>query len=106
MHRAKAVLYTPSGEHFGIVPVEAMYMKCCVIAVNSGGPKESIVDGETGFLVEPDPSSFADKMALLANNEVNVEEMGEAGRQRVLDIFSMEKFAARLETIVQSAFHE
>lgn len=34
-----AVLYTPEREHFGIVPVEAMYNEAPVIACNSGGPK-------------------------------------------------------------------
>uniref|UniRef100_H2ZJI0 Alpha-1,3/1,6-mannosyltransferase ALG2 n=1 Tax=Ciona savignyi TaxID=51511 RepID=H2ZJI0_CIOSA len=57
-----AVLYTPSNEHFGIVPVEAMYMKKPVIGVNSGGPKETILDGITGFLCKGDAESFADAM--------------------------------------------
>lgn len=29
-----------------------MYMKTPVIAINSGGPKESIINGETGYLLE------------------------------------------------------
>ena len=36
------LLYTPSNEHFGIVPCEAMYSRLPVIAVNNGGPTESI----------------------------------------------------------------
>lgn len=36
-----AVLYTPEREHFGIVPVEAMYNCVPIIACNSGGPKVS-----------------------------------------------------------------
>eukprot|EP01046_Picozoa_sp_COSAG06_P049650 COSAG06_NODE_7689_length_2412_cov_1.330739_1_plen_206_part_10 len=42
LERATCLMYTPDREHFGIVPVEAMYAKCPVIAVNSGGPLESI----------------------------------------------------------------
>lgn len=34
--RASCVLYTPSNEHFGIVPVEAMCCGAPVVAVNSG----------------------------------------------------------------------
>jgi alpha-1,3/alpha-1,6-mannosyltransferase len=45
------LLYTPANEHFGIVPIEAMHLGCVVIACNSGGPLESIEDGETGFLL-------------------------------------------------------
>jgi alpha-1,3/alpha-1,6-mannosyltransferase len=36
---AACVLYTPTNEHFGIVPCEAMYCNVPVIADNSGGPK-------------------------------------------------------------------
>jgi alpha-1,3/alpha-1,6-mannosyltransferase len=28
LRRARCLLYTPSREHFGIVPIEAMYMEC------------------------------------------------------------------------------
>jgi len=37
-----ALIYTPTNEHFGIVPLEAMYMEKPVIACNSGGPTETI----------------------------------------------------------------
>ena len=36
------LLYTPSFEHFGIVPIEAMKYNTLVLAINNGGPKESI----------------------------------------------------------------
>lgn len=42
LQRCDALLYTPSNEHFGIVPIEAMYMKKPVIACNSGGPTETV----------------------------------------------------------------
>ena len=48
-----AVVYTPAGEHFGIVPLECMAAFRPVIAVNSGGPVESVVNGTTGFLCPP-----------------------------------------------------
>lgn len=45
-----ALIYTPSFEHFGIVPIEAMYLGRPVIAINAGGPRETVVDQKTGFL--------------------------------------------------------
>ncbi|XP_038626435.1 alpha-1,3/1,6-mannosyltransferase ALG2 isoform X2 [Tachyglossus aculeatus] len=62
LRNCTCVLYTPSNEHFGIVPLEAMYMRCPVIAVNSGGPLESVVNNVTGFLREPDPAQFSEAM--------------------------------------------
>lgn len=40
--RCHALLYTPSNEHFGITPIEAMYMRKPVIACNTGGPTETV----------------------------------------------------------------
>ncbi|KAE8271184.1 hypothetical protein A4X09_0g1150 [Tilletia walkeri] len=39
------LVYTPAGEHFGIVPLEAAACGLPVLAVNDGGPRESVVDG-------------------------------------------------------------
>ncbi|KNC47936.1 uncharacterized protein AMSG_04171 [Thecamonas trahens ATCC 50062] len=100
---AVAVLYTPSNEHFGIVPVEAMYASRPVVAVASGGPTESIVDGETGLLVAPEPAAFADAMRTLWADRALCARMGAAGRQRVRDLFSLDAFAASLEASIVSA---
>lgn len=91
-----AVLYTPSREHFGIVPVEAMYCCCPVIAVNSGGPLESVADGETGFLCEPTAEAFAKAMERLIKEPKLRRDMGEAGRRRVQDKFSLQAFSDQL----------
>nr|XP_016849956.1 PREDICTED: alpha-1,3/1,6-mannosyltransferase ALG2 [Anolis carolinensis] len=90
------VLYTPSNEHFGIVPLEAMYMKCPVIAVNSGGPLESIVNNQTGFLCEPLPTQFAEAMEKFVKDPALKRVMGAAGRTRVLEKFSSEAFTEKL----------
>jgi alpha-1,3/alpha-1,6-mannosyltransferase len=90
---ATAVLYTPQNEHFGIVPTEAMYMNAPVIACKSGGPKESVLDEKTGFLLQPDPKEWAEKMNVLATNEKLRVEMGVAGRKNSKDRFGLEAFA-------------
>ncbi|KAI1732753.1 glycosyl transferases group 1 domain-containing protein [Ditylenchus destructor] len=41
--RAKLIVYTPENEHFGIVPLEAMYIGRPVLATNTGGPLETVV---------------------------------------------------------------
>ncbi|MCG5469602.1 glycosyltransferase [Micromonospora sp. LAH09] len=47
---ARALLF-PAHEDFGIIPVEAQACGTPVIGVNSGGLLETVVDGETGFLL-------------------------------------------------------
>lgn len=46
---ARALLYPAQDEDFGMVPVEAMVYGTPVIAHYSGGPKETIKDGQTGL---------------------------------------------------------
>ncbi|KAI8867819.1 UDP-Glycosyltransferase/glycogen phosphorylase [Ramicandelaber brevisporus] len=97
MSTTEAILYTPSGEHFGIVPVEAMYNRVPVIAVNDGGPVESIVHGETGILSDPVPEAFAGHIASILSGEINRVDMGEAGRARVIELFSLDAFISNIE---------
>ncbi|CRL02260.1 CLUMA_CG015102, isoform A [Clunio marinus] len=102
LHQCKLLYYTPTNEHFGIVPLEAMYMKRPVIAVSSGGPTETIVDEQTGFLCEAEPEDFANAAARIIKNPKLGEKMGEMGRKRVEQRFSFEAFTEKLDQIVQS----
>ncbi|CAG8612120.1 4415_t:CDS:10 [Ambispora leptoticha] len=102
LSRAICLLYTPSNEHFGIVPVESMYASLPVIAVNSGGPTESILDKVTGFLCDPTPEAFSQSIAkLLSGNEFDCKVMGEQGRKRVQSLFSLTVFIDTLEDILR-----
>lgn len=67
------------------------------MAVNSGGPTESIVDGKTGFLCSQTPAAFAAAMQTLLEDPGRREEMGKAGRGRVRDRFSLDALATNLE---------
>lgn len=103
---AQAVLYTPSNEHFGIVPVEAMTYRTPVIAVNCGGPLETVANGETGFLCESTPDAFAGAILQLLGkeNQKRVAAMGRAGQARAKALFSFETFTDRLYELVERMF--
>ena len=49
---ATAVVYTPTNEHFGIVPVECMAACKPVIACASGGPLESVESGAVPYVLQ------------------------------------------------------
>mmetsp|Transcript_24357 Transcript_24357/g.59167 ORF Transcript_24357/g.59167 Transcript_24357/m.59167 type:complete len:117 (+) Transcript_24357:1-351(+) len=101
LKHAACLLYTPDREHFGIVPVEAMYAQVPVIAVNSGGPLESVDDGKTGYLRHQDPLEWAEVIKKICNDSKLRQDMGKAGRQRVKDRFSLEAFGKTLDTAVK-----
>ncbi|XP_013186230.2 alpha-1,3/1,6-mannosyltransferase ALG2 [Amyelois transitella] len=100
LYNCKALIYTPSNEHFGIVPLEAMYYSKPVIAVNSGGPTETVVNEVTGFLCEPNSKSFATAMSKLMSNPDLCVRLGEAGRKRFETKFSFDAFTEQLDGIL------
>ncbi|CAG9567920.1 unnamed protein product [Danaus chrysippus] len=100
LYNCKALIYTPSNEHFGIVPLEAMYYSKPVIAVNSGGPTETIVNEVTGFLCEPTSESFAKAMFTLMTDPELCRKLGEAGRKRFDTKFSFEAFTNQIDGIL------
>lgn len=99
LNKARLLVYTPSNEHFGIVPLEAMLACTPVLAVNSGGPLETIVEGETGWLRAPDEREWSKvmKQALFEMSDADIKIMGEQGKQRVEREFSKEKMAQSLQ---------
>jgi len=101
--RSTALLYTPTNEHFGIVPVEAMYCGLPVLAVNRGGPTESVMDGETGLLIDPTQEAFAEAMQTLVEGGPETRaRMGRAGKERVQNCFSFSSFSQQLDAVIQS----
>ena len=76
-----ATLFTAFNEDWGIVPLESMAFGKPTIAVNRGGPKESVVNEVTGFLVEPAANDFAARMAQLAGDPALCARMGESGHE-------------------------
>jgi len=100
--RARALVYTPEGEHFGIVPIEAMCSQRPVIAVDSGGPRESVQHGETGFLCNNTADEFAKAMrALLDMSAAQLRQIGRRGLERVEQKFSLRAFAEELDRLVR-----
>ena len=95
-----AVLFTSLNEDWGMVPLEAMGFGKPVIAVNRGGPRESILHGETGLLVEPDPQAFAEAMLGMSGAPDQVRRMGVRGRDHVLK-FDWSQFVTQFDTALE-----
>lgn len=72
----RATLFTAFNEDYGIVPLEGMSHGKTCIAVNRGGPRDTIQHGETGFLEEPEAEAFAARMFALADSVELSQRMG------------------------------
>jgi glycosyltransferase involved in cell wall biosynthesis len=98
--RCYALVFPSLSEPWGMVPVEAMTYGKPVLAVNRAGPTESVVDGVTGFLLEPRPEAFAERMAWLAGNPEAARRMGAAGIVRARR-YTWAAFVTRLDEYVE-----
>jgi glycosyltransferase involved in cell wall biosynthesis len=103
--RCTAFLFTPFNEDLGIIPIEAMASGKPVIAVNRGGPCETVLDGETGFLVPDTPAAFADCMIRLAKDPALARRMGAAGPAQAAR-FGWDQFVAGFDKAVERTARE
>jgi phosphatidylinositol alpha-1,6-mannosyltransferase len=84
-------------EGFGITFLEANACEKPVIGGKSGGVSEAIVNGETGFLVDPvDTAMIAEKAIMLLNDQTLAKKLGRQGRERIERGFTWQSVAKRL----------
>lgn len=105
LQEASLLLYTPTNEHFGIVPIEAMWAKTPVLATNTGGPLETVVDGVTGWLREPDSEAWYRVIGhvLLESSDTELQEMGQRGHDRVAAHFTQKQLQEQLTAAAEKS---
>jgi phosphatidyl-myo-inositol dimannoside synthase len=101
-YRKAEVFVMPSRqEGFGIVFLEAMAFGKPVIGGAYGGTRDIIIEGETGFLVEyGDIEAITDRLIRLLRDPDLRKRMGIAGRQRVTENYSFDRFRTRLRGLL------
>jgi glycosyltransferase involved in cell wall biosynthesis len=98
LYRHAAVVLLPGEEDFGIVPLEAQACGRPVVALAQGGASETVVDGETGVLVEePTAEAFADAIDRAAAFAFDVGMV-----RRQAERFGRERFGDEMEALVRS----
>lgn len=81
---SRVVLQKSIREGFGLTVAEALWKGTPVVASNVGGIPLQIVDGETGYLEEPnDYEAFAKRIVQLLQDDQLARQLGNKGRERV-----------------------
>lgn len=89
-----------TGEPFGQVVVEGMAAGKPVVATNGGGIPEIVVDGVTGLLVPMgDHRAMAAAVCHLLAEPALAAQMGQRGRERVLENFTIEHTVSRVQEV-------
>lgn len=101
---ASQVFCMPSRtESFGIVYLEAWLNGLPVIGARAGGVPEVVSDGVDGYLVEfGDVPALANRIQILLERPEVAEEMGQAGRRKVLAEHTWDHKIARIAGIYRS----
>ncbi|MBX3172996.1 MAG: glycosyltransferase family 4 protein [Gemmatimonadaceae bacterium] len=93
--QSRAVLCAAYREPFGLSAPEAMACGTPVIAVREGGFAETVVDGETGFLLPREVDAWQQPLSALMSDNALVDRLGRAGIARVANGWSLEGWRAR-----------
>lgn len=99
-NRSKIVVCLANNEPFGLIPLEAAACGVPVIALNSGGYRETVIGGKTGFLVERTPKSLRQKIRLLLSDKKLRMKIGKAARDEAISNWTWKKATKRIEQVL------
>lgn len=103
------VLIFPSiyEEPLARITQEAMASGLVVVGTTTGGTKEILRDGETGFTFAPgDAGGLADQVARLITDPDLCSRLSYAGRQTVLEKFTLDRMVTEIEVYLVDCFVE
>jgi len=90
-------------EGLGVATMEAMAMSRPTVCTGVGGVPDVVVDGQTGYLVEPRaPARMAERLVELLSDPEKARQMGQAGRRRVEEHFRVEDSNRKLHCLYQN----
>jgi glycosyltransferase involved in cell wall biosynthesis len=94
-------------ELFGMVAAEFALCGLPVIASNVGGLPEVVADGVTGYVVAPEnPADLASSLTRLCEDPTLARQMGEAGKDRALRLFTSKRLVDRFEDLYRVVISE
>ena len=93
-------------EGLGVATLKAAAAGVPVVGFNAGGLSEAVIDGETGILVATeDVISLQNAIATLLESKSMRQRMGEAGRERMKNEFSIATMADKHVALYEAVLH-
>lgn len=101
LSNASVFVFPSYNECFSLVLLEAMQYHLTCISTNEGGIPEIIDNGKTGYIVEKrNPQALADKIIYCLTHPEQCKMMGDAGYEKYLQQFTLEKFEHRMKEVL------
>jgi mannosyltransferase len=95
--------FTSRNEGFGLTLIEAMSAAAALVASRAGAAELVVEDGVTGMLVPPgDVDALVAALEPLMRDPASAAQMGERGRARVLEKFSLDAEAAGIAEVYRT----
>lgn len=101
LNRASLMIYAPRLEPFGLAPIEAAACGLPIVAVAEGGVRETVIDNETGLLVDNTAQAVAASVGMLLANPGLARRLGENGRATAAQRWSFDAATDRIEQALQ-----
>jgi glycosyltransferase involved in cell wall biosynthesis len=99
-----AYVSASSQEGLPLTLLEAMACGLPVVATDIPGHREVVVEGVTGLLARPeDPEDLAEKIRAFLNDPEMRRRLGEAGRDRVREVFPLESTVRAIADVYRMA---
>jgi len=96
MSKASLLLYPTFGDNFPLVILEAMSAGLPVLSFGVGGIKEQVLDGKTGFLVEPGrDKEFLEKAIYFLDKPLTLRKVGIQARKIAEQRFNWQDMAQK-----------
>jgi glycosyltransferase involved in cell wall biosynthesis len=102
-----ALVLPSANEGTPVSAIEALASGKPVVATRVGGVPDVVRDGVDGFLVDPgDVEALGDRLADLARDPERARSMGEAGRERMLERYSVERLVDDVDRLYRRLLAE
>ena len=102
MHLADVFIHVSTKEGFGLVVSESLWQGTPVIGSRVGGIVKQVMEGDTGFVVDPfDADTIAEKAGWMIENPDQAKAMGERGREHVRNYFLLPELVRKYLVLMQ-----